>query len=137
MANERPDESWVSNFDQGIFSANRKMTSSLGYDLAKGLGVDAVLVVYVCTRKLKQSKDDYAVNAVVTMMMGPNPGKAEDTDPEAKNLGQFYCGTRTTYSNPLVFKEEKGLFGQYEGMANVLQKHAIKMCGYVNGKEKD
>lgn len=137
IGNEAPDESMIENFQGGIFSANRKMTSSLGYDLCKGLGVDAVVVVYVCTRKVKQTKDDYGVNAVVTMMMGPNPGKAEDTDPEAKNLGQFYCGTRTYYSSPSLFREEKSMFGQYDGMANVLKAHAAKMCRYVNGKEKD
>ena len=137
VANESPDESTLSNFDQGIFSANRKLTSSLGYDLAKGLGVDAVVVVYICTRKVKQTKDDYGVNAVVMTMMGPNPGKTEEADKDAKNIGQFYCGTRTYYSSPAIFKEEKGLFGQYEGMANVLKAHATKMCKYVNGKEKD
>ncbi|MBK9477264.1 MAG: hypothetical protein IPN99_00070 [Bacteroidetes bacterium] len=137
VCNEAADESTLSNFDQGIFSANRKLTSSLGYDLAKGLDVDAVVVVYICTRKIKSAKDDYGVNAVVMTMMGPNPGKAEDSDKEAKNIGQFYCGTRTYYSSPVIFKEEKGLFGQYEGMANILKAHATKMCKYVNGKEKD
>jgi hypothetical protein len=137
IGNEAPDESAIENFQGGIFSANRKMTSSLGHDLAKGLGVDAVVVVYICTRKVKQTKDDFGVNAVVTMMMGPNPGKAEDTDPEAKNLGQFYCGTRTYYSSPALFREEKGMFGQYEGMGNVLKAHATKMCKYVMGKEKE
>ena len=137
VGNEAPDESALENYQGGIFTANRKLTSNLGHDLCKGLGVDAVVVVYVCTRKVKQTKDDYGVNAVVTMMMGPNPGKAEDTDPEAKNLGQFYCGTRTYYSSPAIFREEKGLFGQYEGMGNVLKAHAAKMCKYINGKEKD
>lgn len=137
IGNEAPDESMIENFNGGVFSANRKMTSSLGYDLCKGLGVDAVVVVYICTRKVKQAKDDYGVNAVVTMMMGPNPGKAEDTDPEAKNLGQFYCGTRTYYSSPSLFREDKSMFGQYEGMGNVLKAHAAKMCKYINGTEKD
>ncbi|MES2704609.1 MAG: ankyrin repeat domain-containing protein [Bacteroidota bacterium] len=137
VGNEAADESTLENYNGGIFTANRKLTSSLGYDLAKALGVDAVMVVYVCTRKVKQTKDDFGVNAVVCMMMGPNPGKAEDTDPEAKNLGQFYCGTRTYYSSPALFREEKGMFGQYEGMGNVMKAHAAKMCRYVNGKEKD
>ncbi len=137
IGNEAADESALENYQGGIFSANRKMTSSLGYDMVKGLGVDAVVVVYICTRKVKQTKDDYGVNAVVTMMMGPNPGKAEESDPEAKNLGQFYCGTRTYYASPALFREEKSLFGQYEGMANILKAHAAKMCRYVNGKEKD
>lgn len=136
VANEGDDESSLANFQGGVFSANRKLTSSLGYELAKGLGVDAVVVVYICTRKLKQTKDDYGVNAVVTMMLGPNPVRTEGADPDAKNLGQFYCGTRTYYSSPLIFKESKGVFGQYDGMANILSAHAAKMCKYINGKEK-
>lgn len=95
IANEGEDESMLSNFQSGIFSSNRKLTSSLGFELATGLGVDAVVVVYICTRKPKQVKDDYGVNSVVMMMLGPNPGRSETSDPEAKNLGQFYCGTRT------------------------------------------
>ncbi len=87
--------------------------------------------------KEKQLKDNFGVNAVVTMMLGPNPGRTEATDADAKNLGQFYCGTRTYYSSPAIFKDDTGIFGQYDGMANVLKAHAAKMCNYVNGKEKD
>ena len=137
VANEQEDESAISNFQGGVFTANRKLTSNLGYELCKGLGVDAVMVVYIATRKPKQFQDDYGVNAVVAIMLGPNPGKTEGTDPEAKNLGQFYCGTRTYYGSPVIFKEAKGIFGQYDGMANVLKAHAAKMSKYINGKEKD
>ena len=136
VANEQEDESAIANFQGGVFTANRKLTSNLGYELCKGLGVDAVVVVYIATRKPKQLQDDYGVNAVVTMMLGPNPGKS-DTDTEAKNLGQFYCGTRTYYSSPVIYKEAKGIFGQYDGMANVLTAHANKMSKYIVGKEKD
>lgn len=137
VANEEEDESAISNFQGGIFTANRKLTSNLGYELCKGLGVDAVVVVYIATRKPKQLQDDYGVNAVVTIMLGPNPGKTEGADPEAKNLGQFYCGTRTYYGSPVIFKEAKGIFGQYDGMANILKAHTAKMSKYINGKEKD
>jgi ankyrin repeat protein len=137
VANEQEDESAIANFQGGVFTANRKLTSNLGYELCKGLGVDAVMVVYIATRKPKQLQDDYAVNAVVAIMLGPNPVRSDGSDPEAKNLGQFYCGTRTFYGSPAVFKEAKGIFGQYDGMANVLKAHAIKMSKYINGKEKD
>jgi ankyrin repeat protein len=137
VANEQEDESAIANFQGGVFTANRKLTSNLGYELCKGLGVDAVMVVYIATRKPKQLQEDFAVNAVVAIMLGPNPGRSEGTDPEAKNLGQFYCGTRTYYGSPAVFKEAKGIFGQYDGMANVLKAHAAKMSKYINGKEKD
>jgi ankyrin repeat protein len=137
VANETEDESAIANFQGGVFTANRKLTSNLGYELCKGLGVDAVVVVYIATRKPKQMQEDYGVNAVVMMMLGPNPGKSADTDTEAKNLGQFYCGTRTFYGSPVIFKEAKGIFGQYEGMGNILKAHANKMCAYINGMEKD
>ena len=137
VANEAEDESLSDNFQGGIFTANRKLTSNLGYELCKELGVDAVLVVYIATRKLKMNQDDFAVNAVVSIMLGPNPGRSESSGPDAKNLGQFYCGTRTFYGSPKIFKDSKGIFGQYDGMANILSVHAAKMCKYVNGKEKD
>ena len=137
VANEAENESIISNFQGGVFSANRKLTSSLGYELCQGLGVDAVVVVYIATRQIRQLKADYGVNAIVTMMLGPNPSRSEGSDPEAKNLGQFYCGTRTFYSSPKIFKENKGIMGQYDGMANVLKAHANKMSKYINGKEKD
>ena len=137
VVNEAENESTISNFQGGVFTANRKLTSSLGYELCQGLGVDAVVVVYIATRQLKQLKADYGVNAVVTMMLGPNPSRSEGTDPEAKNLGQFYCGTRTFYNSPKIFKENKGILGQYDGMANILKAHVAKMSKYINGKEKD
>ena len=137
VANEAEDESTPDAFQGGIFTANRKLTSNLGNDLCRALGVDAVLVVYIATRKLKMNQDDFAVNAVVSVMLGPNPVRTEATDPEAKNLGQFYCGTRTFYGSPKIFKESKGIFGQYDGMANILGAHAAKMCKYVMGTEKD
>ncbi len=39
--------------------------------------------------------------------------------------------------NRKYFKVDKGIFGQYDGMANILKAHAAKMCKYINGKEKD
>jgi hypothetical protein len=136
VANEAEDESIISNFQGGVFTANRKLTSNLGNELCKELGVDAVMVVYIATRKPKQLQDDYGVNAVVAIMLGPNPSRSEGSDPEAKNLGQFYCGTRTFYGSPQIFKDSKGILGQYDGMANVLRAHAIKMSNYLMGKDK-
>ena len=136
VANENPDESGLTvHLNTGVFGANRKLTSSLGYDLAKELGVDAVVVVYICTRKVKQLKDDYGVNAVVTTMLGPNPSKEVLNDPEAKNKGQFYCGTRTYYSDPLLFQSDKVPAPQSGGMDHVLKAHAHKMSKYVLGEK--
>jgi hypothetical protein len=136
VANERMDKSDIALFQGGVFSANRKLTSSLGYELCSQLGVDAVLVTYIATRKEKMYGGGYGVNAVMTVMLGPNPGKSDESDPEAKNLGQFYCGTRTYFSDPIEFQGEKTK-PQYDGMANILAAHANKMSGYIKGKEKD
>ena len=56
VANERVTESDPLIFmTKGIWGANREMTSSLGHDLAKQLGVDAVAVVYIVIRKEKMN----------------------------------------------------------------------------------
>lgn len=136
VANERMDKSDIALFQGGVFSANRKLTSSLGYELCTQLGVDAVLVTYIATRKEKVYGSGYGVNAVMTVMLGPNPGKSDESDPDAKNLGQFYCGTRTYFSDPVEFQGEKTK-PQYDGIANILAAHANKMGGYIKGKEKD
>lgn len=136
VANERMDKSDPALFQGGVFSANRKLTSSLGYELCTQLGVDAVLVTYIATRKEKMYGGGYGVNAVMTVMLGPNPGKSDESDPEAKNLGQFYCGTRTFFADPVEFQGEKTK-PQYDGIANILVAHTNKMSGYIKGKEKD
>lgn len=136
VANEEMDKSAAANFQGGVFSANRKLTSSLGYELCRDLGVDAVMVVYIATRQPKLVQPEYGVNAVVSIMLGPNPGKSEDADADAKNLGQFYCGTRTFYSEPVIFQLDKAR-AKPDGIENVLTAHAVKMSQYVSGKEKD
>lgn len=136
VANEELNQSSIATFQGGVFSANRKLTSNLGYELCKALEVDAVLVVYIATRKLKATTQEYGVNAVVSLMLGPNPGKADEADADAKNLGQFYCGTRTVFSSPELFQVDKAK-PKYDGIDNVLVAHAKKMSDYINGKDKD
>ena len=52
MVNEPLNTSMLTNFvNMGLGGANRKMTSSLGYELAKGLDVDAVVVCYIVIHK--------------------------------------------------------------------------------------
>lgn len=115
----------------GVFGANRKMTSSLGYELANTLEVDAVVVCYIVTRKPKKNKGDYAVNALNLYMFGPNPISEGADD---KNRGQFYCGVRTFYSKPLVFQSEKNGVS-YNGFDNVMKAMANKMMEYLMSED--
>jgi hypothetical protein len=133
VANEKMSESIILNFkNTGVMGANRKMSSSLGYELCKGLDVDAVVVCYIVTRKIKMNKNDYAVNAVNLYMFGPNPKSEGDED---KNRGQFYCGTRF-FSKPLLFQTNKGGAASYDNMGNVMKALAAKLCNWVINKEK-
>ena len=70
---------------------------SMGYDLATGLGVDAVVAVNIVSRKVKKEKEDYALNSVSMYMFGPNPVQIpEEEDSGIKGAfyikGQFYSG---------------------------------------------
>lgn len=111
----------------GVFGANRKMTSSLGYELAKELEVDAVVICYIVTRQPKMRKSDYGVNAVNLYMFGPNPIIKDEDD---KNRGQFYCGTRVFYSKPLIFQSEKN-GASYDGFDNTMKTMTDKMMEYI------
>jgi len=115
----------------GIGGANRKMTSSLGYELAKGLDVDAVVVCYIVSTKLKMNKENYAVNAVAMYMFGPNP-LAEG--PDDKNRGQFYCGARF-YNGLLEFSNSKS-GTSYDNMGNVMNALAKKNANWVINRAK-
>lgn len=108
------------------------MTSSLGYDLAKGLDVDAVVVCYIITRKPKKKKENYVVDAVNLFMFGPNP-KGEG--PDDKNRGQFYCGTRY-FAKQLEFSSEKAGVTTYDHIGNVMTSLSDRLCNWVINKEK-
>ncbi|MDX1650905.1 MAG: hypothetical protein R3277_00315 [Brumimicrobium sp.] len=135
VANEAADESTQTVLKTGgIFSANRQMTSSLGYELCKGLGVDAVVVCYIVTRKLKKNKEDYGVNAVNLFMFGPNPVSEGADD---KNRGQFYCGTRVYYKGAkAVFHDSKSNKTSTKGFANIMAAMGRKNCKWVIEKAK-
>jgi hypothetical protein len=134
VANEYLNESKSANFmNAGILGANRSMTSSLGYELTKGLGVDAVVVCYIVTRKPKAKKQDYAVNSVNLYMFGPNP-KMESI--EDKNRGQFYGGVRYFNSSPKEFQSQKEGTQCFDNMNFVMKSLSERLCNYVINKEK-
>ncbi len=103
---------------------------SMGYDLATGIGVDAVLAVCMVTQKVKKEKEDYGLSSVSLYMWGPNPIQIpEEEDKGLKGLfyirGQFYSGSRVYYDKPLFFQKsgkkgtEKGR-PVYKGMDNIM-----------------
>ncbi|MFC1732572.1 hypothetical protein ACFL6I_19905 [candidate division KSB1 bacterium] len=133
VVNEPVGASIVQNFvNTGIGGANRKMTSSLGYELAKGLGVDAVVVCIIVTRKESRNKEDYVVDAVDLFMFGPNP---KSSGPDDKNRGQFYCGARY-FAKQLQFANGKTGVTSYDHMGNVMTALSKKMCNWVINREK-
>ena len=134
VSNEAMTASQVENFKTaGIMGANRKMTSSLGYELCKGLEVDAVVVCYIVTRKPSMKKEDYGINAVSMYTFGPNPIIEGEDD---KNRGQFYCGTRFFSSKPLMFEIQKTNQCSYSNMENVFRALSARTCNWVINKEK-
>ncbi|MCD4790698.1 MAG: hypothetical protein K8R37_11920 [Bacteroidales bacterium] len=133
VTNEPLNESMLANFvNTGIGGANRKMTSSLGYDLAKAIDVDAVVVCYIVTRKPKSNKEDYVVDAVSLFMFGPNP---KSDGPDDKNRGQFYCGTRF-FAKQLQFANEKTGVTSYDNIGNVMTALAKKNANWVINRAK-
>jgi len=133
VVNETFSASTGQNFvNAGIGGANRKMTSSLGYELAEGLGVDAVVVCYIVTRKPKSNKENYNVDAVSLFMFGPNP---MSEGPDDKNRGQFYCGTRF-FAKQLEFANEKDGVTSYDNIGNVMEALAKKNANWVINRAK-
>ncbi|MCF8296974.1 MAG: hypothetical protein K9J13_05445 [Saprospiraceae bacterium] len=133
VVNEPINASAGANFvNTGIGGANRKMTSSYGYDLCKELGVDAVVVCYIVTRKPKKKKDDFVVDAVSLYMFGSNP-KSEG--PDDKNRGQFYCGTRFL-AKQSEFSNAKSGVTSYDNMGNVMLALSKRMGNWVINKAK-
>ncbi|MCD4695400.1 MAG: hypothetical protein K8S16_04085 [Bacteroidales bacterium] len=133
VVNEPLSNSMVANFvNTGIGGANRKMTSSLGYDLANALEVDAVVVCVIVTRKPSMKKEDYNVDAVSLYMIGPNP---MSDGPEDKNRGQFYCGTRF-FAKQLEFANAKSGVTSYDNMGNVMTALAKKNANWVINRAK-
>jgi hypothetical protein len=84
---------------------NNMMIESMGYDLCKNLGVDAVLVVYTtqsCDKK--RSRDRHWMNAVGMYMFAPNPLPLKEgkKDNMFYSKGLFYCGTRIAFKKALA-----------------------------------
>jgi len=82
-----------------------EMIESMGYDLAKSLEVDAVIVVYNSQlADTKWGKTRFFLGAVNIQMFGPNPLPLKEgkKDNNSYNKGLFYCGTRMAFKKGLV-----------------------------------
>lgn len=82
-----------------------EMLESMGYDLAKSLEVDAVIVVYNSQlADNKWGKTRFFLSAVNMQMFGPNPTPLQEgkKDNNSYNKGLFYCGVRMAFKKGLV-----------------------------------
>jgi hypothetical protein len=96
-------------------SMDGQMIESVGYDLAKSLEVDAVLIVYNSQLADKKwGKSRFWLSAVNMQMFGPNPTPLQEgkKDNNSYNKGLFYCGVRMPFKkglciNPKIKDEAK------------------------------
>ena len=86
-------------------SIDGQMIESVGYDLAKSLEVDAVLIVFntqLCDTK--RSNTRFYLGAVNMHILGPNPTPLKEgkKDNNFYSKGLFYCGTRMSFKKGLI-----------------------------------
>lgn len=113
-----------------LFLFDKQMCTSLGYDLAKKLDVDAVLVVWVLSFKTEKNKENYAVKSISGYMFGPNPVQREEEGGMSYARGIFYGGQRAYFHGMLPYQNEKkfkdpdfsGFANAMKGMANNMSK---------------
>jgi len=117
-----------------------KMVESLGGELCKNLGVDAVVIVYFT---IFSPKDDKVTLENVNMhMFGPNPTPLPEGKDKKFNYfdGQFYVGTRVNAGIPIWKKNKKdpdanGL--EFAGFENIIAAMTTEMGTYLKeGIEK-
>ncbi len=110
---------------------NNEMMESMGYDLAKALDVDAVIVIYnTMSVFTKWFKDRYNLNATSMYMFGPNPTPLKEGKDDNKyySKGIFYSGTRKKATPEMLAEIEKNRFNGYE---NIVAALATKMGNYI------
>lgn len=128
-------------------SMDSQMIESVGYDLAKSLEVDAVLVVYnVQLADTKWGKTRFYLGAANMQLFGPNPTPLQEgkKDNMFYSKGLFYCGTRMAFKkslqiNPKIKDEaKKALNDKNNDVAykNIIAGCSNKLAGYLQ-KELD
>jgi hypothetical protein len=122
-------------------SVNNDMIESIGYDLCKNLGVDAVLIIYnTQSADTKWGRTRHWMNDVSMYMFGPNPlplaeGKKDNM---FYSKGLFYCGTRMWFKKARVLdpkekdetKKAQIAADNYTAYNNVIDGLVSKMGHY-------
>ncbi len=117
-----------------------EMIESMGYDLARSLEVDAVLVVYNSqVADTKWGKTRFFLGALNMQMFGPNPTPLKEgkKDNNSYNKGLFYCGTRMAFKKGLVINPKmKDETKKVENDKNneIAYKNIITGCANKIGK---
>ncbi len=115
------------------------MVESLGDKLCKGLGVDAVVIVYFTIFSPKEDK--VTLENVNMHMFGPNPTPLPEGKEKKFNYftGKFYVGTRVTVGKTIWQKNKKNPDPEleFEGFENIMSAMTTEMCTYLKeGIEK-
>lgn len=115
-------------------SIDGQLIESVGHDLAKALGVDAVLIVY--NNQLadeKWGKTRYWLSAVNMQMFGPNPRPLQEgkKDNNLYSKGLFYCGVRMPFSSGLCINpkiKDEALKAENEKQNYIAYNNMIAGC---------
>jgi hypothetical protein len=108
-----------------------KLADSVGYDLAKALGVDAVVILY---NVVQAESTSIRLRGAYMYMFGPNP--VPDTGQGSYWKGQQYSGLylRTDVDFIKTDKEGKLLEADYAGYGIVGQALGKRMAQHVKSK---
>ena len=108
-----------------------KLADSVGYDLAKALGVDAVVILY---NVIQAEKTSIRLRGAYMYMFGPNP--VPDTGQGSYWKGQQYSGAylRTDVDFVKTDKEGKQLEADYAGYGIVSRALGTRMAQHIRKK---
>jgi len=108
-----------------------KLADSVGYDLAKALRVDAVVILY---NVIQAEKSAIRLRGTYMYMFGPNP--VPDTGQGSYWKGQQYSGVYLRTDVPFVKTDKEGhlVDADYAGYAIVAQAVGTRMAQHVRSK---
>lgn len=117
------------------FSQDTKMMEGLGDELCKGLGLDAVLCVYM-VHNVPYNRKQYNLHYAAMYMFGPNPVPLAEgkKDGALYQNGLFYASSRLDLKNtPYIIKNKKnpGNSPTLTGVENVFVALSNKMGSYL------
>ena len=121
-----------------FYNKDTKMMNSVGYELAKHLGVDAVVIVYATIYVPKEKR--IMLQNVNMTMFGLNPIQLGENDkqPMFYNNGVFYCGARFQPDCAILDinkKDPETNKLNFKGFNEVLGALSTKIGDYLTGKD--